>query len=53
MDDDHELRFVDQRTFGGWHLDDLVDTGPRRLPGSVAHIAPDPFEVAFYRDAVF
>ncbi|WP_040518021.1 bifunctional DNA-formamidopyrimidine glycosylase/DNA-(apurinic or apyrimidinic site) lyase [Gordonia neofelifaecis] len=52
LDDGHELRFVDQRTFGGWHLDDLVDTGPRRLPESVAHIAPDPFEDAFDRGAV-
>ena len=52
LDDGHELRFVDQRTFGGWLLDDLVDTGPRRLPESVAHIAADPFEESFDRDAV-
>ncbi|WP_347954469.1 bifunctional DNA-formamidopyrimidine glycosylase/DNA-(apurinic or apyrimidinic site) lyase [Gordonia aichiensis] len=52
LDDGHELRFVDQRTFGGWHLDDLVEVGGRRLPESVAHIAPDPFEEAFDRDGV-
>lgn len=47
-----ELRFVDQRTFGGWHLDELVDVGGRALPESVAHIAPDPFEPAYDADAV-
>lgn len=52
LDDGHELRFVDQRTFGGWHLDDLVDAPGRQLPESVAHIAADPFEEAFDRDAV-
>ncbi|NLG47871.1 bifunctional DNA-formamidopyrimidine glycosylase/DNA-(apurinic or apyrimidinic site) lyase [Gordonia sp. (in: high G+C Gram-positive bacteria)] len=52
LDDGHELRFVDQRTFGGWHLDDLVDTGARALPESVAHIAADPFEESFDADAV-
>ncbi|WP_375002127.1 bifunctional DNA-formamidopyrimidine glycosylase/DNA-(apurinic or apyrimidinic site) lyase [Gordonia sp. PS3] len=52
LDDGNELRFVDQRTFGGWHLDELVDAGPRRVPESVAHIAPDPFEPAFDRDGV-
>lgn len=52
LDDGHELRFVDQRTFGGWHLDDLVHTGARALPESVAHIAADPFEESFDADAV-
>ncbi|MBM7368399.1 bifunctional DNA-formamidopyrimidine glycosylase/DNA-(apurinic or apyrimidinic site) lyase [Gordonia hydrophobica] len=52
LDDGHELRFVDQRTFGGWLLDDLVDTPARKLPESVAHIAADPFEDAFSRDDV-
>ncbi|MFT3662801.1 MAG: Fpg/Nei family DNA glycosylase [Gordonia sp. (in: high G+C Gram-positive bacteria)] len=84
LDDGNELRFVDQRTFGGWHLDEFVDVGPglpgkraprpipepgdegarvegamaspsqavRRLPESVAHIAPDPFEDAYDPDAV-
>ncbi|MCF8605971.1 bifunctional DNA-formamidopyrimidine glycosylase/DNA-(apurinic or apyrimidinic site) lyase [Gordonia sp. HY442] len=47
LDDGRELRFVDQRTFGGWHIDDLVTVGGRAVPESVAHIAPDPFEDAF------
>ncbi|HTW21757.1 MAG TPA: bifunctional DNA-formamidopyrimidine glycosylase/DNA-(apurinic or apyrimidinic site) lyase [Mycobacteriales bacterium] len=41
-----ELRFLDQRTFGGLSLDDtgLTDDG---VPRSLAHVAPDPFEAAF------
>ena len=35
-----ELRFVDQRTFGGLALADLVDG----VPLSIAHIARDPFD---------
>ncbi|MEN9710453.1 MAG: bifunctional DNA-formamidopyrimidine glycosylase/DNA-(apurinic or apyrimidinic site) lyase, partial [Actinomycetota bacterium] len=40
--DDIELRYVDQRMFGGLHLDELVtiDRG-QRLPTSVTHIARD------------
>ena len=38
-----ELRFVDQRTFGGLALVDLVDG----LPVPVAHIARDPLDPAF------
>ena len=38
-----ELRFVDQRIFGGMAIDSLVDAVPR----SVAHIARDPFDDAF------
>lgn len=52
LDDGNELRFVDQRTFGGWHLDDYVDVGAARLPASIAHIAADPFDPAFDADAV-
>ncbi|MEO9327717.1 bifunctional DNA-formamidopyrimidine glycosylase/DNA-(apurinic or apyrimidinic site) lyase [Gordonia aurantiaca] len=48
LDDDNELRFVDQRTFGGWHLDDYVtDDHGVEVPVSVAHIAPDPFDPVF------
>ncbi|MBD0861226.1 bifunctional DNA-formamidopyrimidine glycosylase/DNA-(apurinic or apyrimidinic site) lyase [Gordonia sp. zg691] len=55
LDDDNELRFVDQRTFGGWHLDDYTvdafapadDPAPADIPVSVAHIATDPFDPAF------
>jgi formamidopyrimidine-DNA glycosylase len=39
-----ELRFVDQRTFGGLAVEPLDDTG---LPVSVRHIARDPLDPAF------
>ncbi|GAC79804.1 DNA-(apurinic or apyrimidinic site) lyase [Gordonia malaquae] len=52
LDDGRQLRFVDQRTFGGWHVDELVTVGERALPESVAHIAPDPFEPAYDPDRV-
>ncbi|AZZ81900.1 DNA-formamidopyrimidine glycosylase [Gordonia alkanivorans] len=53
LDDDNELRFVDQRTFGGWHLDDYaVSDDAADIPVSVAHIAPDPFDPAFDAAAV-
>jgi formamidopyrimidine-DNA glycosylase len=51
-DDGPQLRFVDQRTFGGLTVEALEpETG---LPRSIGHIAPDPFDpgfddVAFYR----
>ena len=38
-----ELRFVDQRTFGGWAL----SPDGARLPAEIAHIALDPFDEAF------
>ncbi|CAA9443955.1 MAG: Formamidopyrimidine-DNA glycosylase [uncultured Pseudonocardia sp.] len=44
-----ELRFVDQRTFGGLSLHPLA--GPDRLPEPVAHIARDPMDPAFDLDA--
>lgn len=47
-DGGHELRFVDQRTFGGFALADLVDG----VPSSVSHIALDPFDLGYDRDAV-
>ncbi|MFG1641938.1 bifunctional DNA-formamidopyrimidine glycosylase/DNA-(apurinic or apyrimidinic site) lyase [Amycolatopsis sp. NPDC049252] len=51
-DDGPELRFVDQRTFGGLVLDDLTDIGERvLLPGSIAHIARDPMDPAFDLEA--
>ena len=44
-----ELRFVDQRTFGGlaWSA-----TGADGIPLTIAHIAPDPFEPAYDPNAV-
>lgn len=55
LDDGTELRFVDQRTFGGWLLDDYppaVIGEPAPIPPVIAHIAPDPFDPAFDADAV-
>ncbi len=49
VDGGPELRFVDQRTFGGLALSDLGDDG---IPATISHIAPDPLEPAFDRDAV-
>ena len=50
-DDGRELRFVDQRTFGGLALDPLVDDGAGgAVPSSVAHIARDPLDPAFDDD---
>ena len=49
---DRELRFVDQRTFGGLHVDGLVDDGQGGLvPSTVAHIARDPLDPLFDRAA--
>ncbi|MFJ2741354.1 bifunctional DNA-formamidopyrimidine glycosylase/DNA-(apurinic or apyrimidinic site) lyase [Streptomyces sp. NPDC087440] len=44
-----ELRFVDQRTFGGLSLH---DTTPDGLPDVIGHIARDPLDAAF-DDAAF
>lgn len=57
LDDATELRFVDQRTFGGWHLDDYsADPATHAItdlvPATIAHIAPDPFESVFDPGAV-
>ena len=50
-----ELRFVDQRTFGGLSLHPLVpasggDAAGELLPAPVAHIARDPMDPAFSLD---
>ena len=42
-----ELRFVDQRTFGGLHLDELVPDPPTLVPAGIAHIARDPLDENF------
>ena len=50
LDDGRELRFVDQRTFGGWTvvpLTDALDGTGVLLPAPAAHIAADPFEEGF------
>ncbi|HWH00221.1 MAG TPA: bifunctional DNA-formamidopyrimidine glycosylase/DNA-(apurinic or apyrimidinic site) lyase [Pilimelia sp.] len=45
-DDGPELRFVDQRTFGGL----CVSAGGAALPAEIAHIAPDPMDPGFSED---
>jgi formamidopyrimidine-DNA glycosylase len=52
LDDDTALSFVDQRTFGGWMLTDLVTVDGTEVPEPVAHIARDPLDPRFDRDAV-
>ena len=50
-----ELRFIDQRTFGGLLIDTLIPTADLpgdTVPSVVAHIARDPLDPAF-GDAVF
>jgi len=50
LDDGRELRFVDQRTFGGWTVVPLaqaLDGTGVLLPAPAAHIAADPFEPGF------
>ena len=45
---DRELHFVDQRMFGGMHVDELIDDGAGgRVPRAVAHIARDPLDPGF------
>ncbi|MGW9551996.1 bifunctional DNA-formamidopyrimidine glycosylase/DNA-(apurinic or apyrimidinic site) lyase [Citricoccus zhacaiensis] len=51
-----ELRFVDQRIFGGLFIDALVPASDRPdqlVPASVAHIARDPLDPHFDPDAVY
>jgi len=52
LDDGTALSFVDQRTFGGWQLADLVTVDGSRLPEPVAHIARDPLDPGFDRGGV-
>ena len=42
LDDGTTLSFVDQRTFGGWLLADLVTVDGSLVPTPVAHLARDP-----------
>lgn len=53
LDDGVAMSFVDQRTFGGWMLSDLVAAdGGGEVPAVVAHIGRDPLDPLFDRDAV-
>jgi formamidopyrimidine-DNA glycosylase len=52
LDDGTAMSFVDQRTFGGWMLTDMVTVDGSEVPEPVAHIARDPLDPRFDRDAV-
>jgi len=52
FDDGTALSFVDQRTFGGWMLADVVTVDGTDVPMPVAHLARDPLDPRFDRDAV-
>jgi formamidopyrimidine-DNA glycosylase len=54
VDGGPELRFVDQRTFGGLLVDALVpapDVPGDTVPGLISHIARDPLDPAFDEEA--
>jgi formamidopyrimidine-DNA glycosylase len=44
-----QLRFVDQRTFGGMSIDELNE---EKIPTTISHIARDPFDPEFDATAV-
>ena len=52
LDDGTVLSFADQRTFGGWMLADLVSVDGSVVPAPVAHLARDPLDALFDREAV-
>jgi formamidopyrimidine-DNA glycosylase len=52
LDDGTTVSFVDQRTFGGWMLAELVTVDGTEVPEPVAHIARDPLDPLFDRAAV-
>jgi formamidopyrimidine-DNA glycosylase len=52
LDDGTTLSFVDQRTFGGWQLAELLTVDGSVVPTPVAHLARDPLDPRFDIDAV-
>lgn len=52
LDSGEQLRFVDQRTFGGWALAPLVEVDGTVVPEPVAHIARDPLDALFDLESV-
>lgn len=52
LGDGTQLRFVDQRTFGGWALAPLVEVDGTSVPEPVAHIARDPLDPKFDVESV-
>jgi formamidopyrimidine-DNA glycosylase len=47
LDNGADLRFVDQRTFGGWAIAPLLEVDGSVVPEPVAHIARDPVDSEF------
>jgi formamidopyrimidine-DNA glycosylase len=52
LDDGTTLSFVDQRTFGGWQLAELLTVDGSVVPTPVAHLARDPLDPRFDINAV-
>ena len=52
LDDGTALSFVDQRTFGGWMIADVVTVDGTDVPVPVAHLARDPLDPHFNREGV-
>jgi formamidopyrimidine-DNA glycosylase len=52
LDDGTALSFVDQRTFGGWMLAEVVTVDGTDVPFPVAHLARDPLDPNFDREGV-
>ena len=52
LDNGADLRFVDQRTFGGWALAPLLTVDGESVPEPVAHIARDPVDPLFDAETV-
>ncbi|WP_280370053.1 bifunctional DNA-formamidopyrimidine glycosylase/DNA-(apurinic or apyrimidinic site) lyase [Nocardia wallacei] len=52
LDSGAQVRFVDQRTFGGWALHPLIEVDGTLVPEAVAHIGRDPLDPRFDADAV-
>ncbi|MGV0742055.1 bifunctional DNA-formamidopyrimidine glycosylase/DNA-(apurinic or apyrimidinic site) lyase [Mycolicibacterium sp. XJ870] len=52
LDDGTAMSFVDQRTFGGWQLAEMVTVDGTDVPQPVAHLARDPLDPRFDLDSV-
>jgi len=52
LDDGTKVSFIDQRTFGGWQLTDLVAVDGSVVPAPVAHLARDPLDPRFEPESV-
>jgi formamidopyrimidine-DNA glycosylase len=52
LDDGTKVSFVDQRTFGGWQLTDLIEVDGSVVPVPVAHLGRDPLDPRFDAESV-